>query len=75
MKTYTVTWSLSVEQDDEDKEPINTPVKAVEECWKRLQSHSNDWIWQVCDEGGVIYEVNYDNLPAGVFPNVTVINK
>lgn len=45
MKTYDVTWTITIEE-----EGIDTPEKAVEECWKKLRAPINDWIWNVYDQ-------------------------
>ncbi len=53
-KVYTVSWILTVETD--------SPIDAINECWHRLQKHSNDWIWEVLDEDtGKKYKVDMDN--------------
>lgn len=58
-KQYRVTWSIDVESED-----VNTPVEAIEDCWKRLHEHGNDWVWEVIDiQEGKTYEIDYDTNP------------
>lgn len=71
-KQYRVTWSIDVEQED-----VNSPEQAIEECWKRLQDHGNDWFWEVEERGtGKKWEVDYEYALLGLEdPVVTSIYK
>lgn len=57
-KQYSVVWTIDVEDEN-----VNSPVEAVEECWKRLHEHDNDWIWVVTDlQTKEVFEVDMEMI-------------